>query len=121
MQLLELMEELIEMMKNCSQKDIVIMDFTKSFDKVYHSLLLLKLHHYGVRGQVNEWINGFLQNHWQAVVVDRIISDIVRVKSSVPLSSFLDPSLFFTYINNLPENLSSQTQLFRDNTGIYSR
>ena len=119
-QLLEFTEELTETMENCGQTDIVIMNFAKAFDKVNHSLLLHKLHHYGVRGQVNGWIRGFLENRRQAVVIDGTRSDFVKVKSGVPQGSVLGPCLFLTYINDLPENLSSQTRLFADDTAVYS-
>ena len=78
------MEELTENMEACKQTDMVIMDFAKAFDKVNRSLLLHKLHHYGVRGQVNRWIAGFLQDRKQTVVVDGAKSDSVDVKSGVP-------------------------------------
>jgi len=118
-QLLEFMEELTENMEKCEQTDIVILDFAKAFDKVNHSLLLHKLHHYGVRGIVNKWIEGFLGDRQQAVVVDGAKSDLVGVKSGVPQGSVLGPSLFLVYINDLPKNLSSPTRLFADDTAVY--
>ena len=44
-QLLEFMEKLSESTEKGLQTDIVILDFTKAFDKVNHNLLLHKLHH----------------------------------------------------------------------------
>ena len=38
------------------QTDIILLDFSKAFDKVNHSKLLWKLHHYGISGQVLGWI-----------------------------------------------------------------
>ena len=35
------------------QTDVPVMDFAKAFDKVWHSLLLHKLHHYGIQGKTN--------------------------------------------------------------------
>ena len=113
------MEELTEYIEACKQTDIVIMDFAKAFDKVNHSLLLHKLHHYGVRGQVNRWIADFLQDWKQAVVVDGAKSDFVAVISGVPQGSVLGPSLFLVYINDLPGTVSSPVPLFADDTAIY--
>ena len=38
------------------QTYLILLDFTKAFDKVNHDKLLLKLHRYGIRGCVLHWI-----------------------------------------------------------------
>ena len=118
-QLLEFAEELSRNMEGGAQTDIVIMDFAKAFDKVNHSLLLHKLHHYGVRGSVNRWIEGFLSGRRQAVVVDGEASELADVRSGVPQGSVLGPCLFLAYINDLPDQLTSLTRLFADDTAVY--
>ncbi len=40
-------------MHNGKQTDILIMDFSKAFDKVGHERLLAKLVHYGITGKTN--------------------------------------------------------------------
>ena len=48
---------------------VLIMDFSKAFDKVSHNLLTLKLKNYGIQGKTNKWIHSFLSNRTQAVVL----------------------------------------------------
>ena len=38
----------------------IFCDFSKVFDSVNHSVLLKKLHHYGIRGFVYDWFGSFL-------------------------------------------------------------
>jgi len=49
--------------------DVVYLDFLKAFDKVPHRRLLAKLEAYGISGKVLYWINAFLSNRRQRVVV----------------------------------------------------
>jgi len=53
-----------------SQIDVVLLDFSKAFDKVPHCRLLHKLGHYGVRGQTSRWISAFLAGRTQKVLCE---------------------------------------------------
>ena len=48
----------------------MFIDLKKSFDTVNHSILLLKLHHYGVRRKAYEWFQSYLSNREQFVCVN---------------------------------------------------
>ena len=52
-QLLEFVEEFSETIEHRNQTDIISLDFAKAFGKIKHSLLLHKLHRYGVLDRVN--------------------------------------------------------------------
>ena len=95
------------------------MDFSKAFDKVAHSRLLLKLRHYGIRGNTHKWISSFLQQRQQRVVVNGSHSDWVHVDSGVPQGTVLGPLLFLLFINDLPRNITSSVRLFADDCILY--
>ena len=77
------------------QVDVGILDMSnKAFDKVPHEKLALKLHHYGIRGNVLTWLQSFLRNRSQQVVIDGYYSTPCDVISGVPQGSVLGPTLF---------------------------
>ena len=118
-QLVMLMEDLSRNAIKGQQTDLILLDFSKAFDKVSHEKLLLKLHHCGVRGQVLHWIKAFLSNRSQTVVLESEKSSQVTVTSGVPQGSVLGPILFLVFINDLPEHIKSKVRLFADDTAVY--
>ena len=98
------------------------MDFSKTFDCVLHKRLLHKMENYGVRGRTHTWITNFLTKRKQRderVVVDGDHSQWVQVRSGVPQGTVLCPLLFLVYINDLPDNISSEVCLFADDCVLY--
>ena len=115
-QLIRLVENLGRNASKGQQTDLNLLDFSKAFDKVSHSKLIWKLHNYGIRSNVLNWIGAFLGDQSQRVVVVGEGSDC---PSGVPQGSVLGPILFLIYINDLPENIVSQVRLFADDTALY--
>ena len=73
LQLLLTVHDLALGLNKGSQTDVIPLDFSKAFDKVSDRLLLLKLQHHGIRGQLLEWITSFLQDRTQQVVCNGCI------------------------------------------------
>ena len=59
-QLIMLVEDLARNAGLGKQTDLILLDFSKAFDKVNHSKLIWKLHNYGIRSNVLNWIVAFL-------------------------------------------------------------
>ena len=49
----------------------VLLDFSKAFDMVDHSLLLLKMARYGVRGKELKWFTDYLYGRRQRPYVEK--------------------------------------------------
>ncbi len=103
------------------QLDVAILDFSKTFDTVPHQRLLAKLDHYGVSGNVLNWVKSFLVERTQSVVVEGARSREEAVLSGVPQGTVLGPLLFILYINDLPSLVHQDTRcrLFADDCLVY--
>ena len=119
-QLVSTLADFVNTVEEKGQCDVILLDFSKAFDKVSHCLLLQKLHRFGIDGHVHSWISSFLSNRTQEVVVDGISSQKSNVTSGVPQGSVLGPLLFLLYINDLPAYTKHSTiRLFADDCMLY--
>ena len=118
-QLIMTVHDLVSGLDNSQQIDAILLDFSKAFDKVPHKRLRLKLHHYGVRGKLLDWIVSFLSKRTQRVTIEGISSKTAPVTSGVPQGTVLGPLLFLVYINDLPECVQSNSRLFADDSLVY--
>ena len=109
-QLLLFQQELLEVVEKGSQTDVIIMDFSKAFDKVPHRRLMGRIRYY----QVASWIQCFLSGRRQWVVVDGVESAFTEVLSGVPQGTVLGPVLFPMFIKDLPDDIKSNARLFTD-------
>ena len=116
-----LVDGLSKSMQSGKQTDLILLDFSKAFDKVAYEKLLLKLHFYGIRWNILNWIKDFLDNRTQSGILNGTNSDNIAVSSGVPQGSVLGPILFLAFINDLPEQVRSRVRLFADDTAMISK
>ena len=68
-QLTKLVEDLARYASRRKQTDLIFLEFFKVFDKVSHSKLIWKLQLNGERPNALRWVQAFLGNRSQSVVV----------------------------------------------------
>ena len=95
------------------------LDFSKAFDKVVHKRLLLKLEYYGILGLVLAWIKEWLIGKTQQVVLEGDHSEKACVRSRVPQGTVLGPLCFLSFVNDIGNDITSNTKLFADETLLY--
>ena len=79
----------------------IFIDLKKAFDTVSHSILLKKLHAYGIRGDMLELCKSYLTDRSQFVMYNGAKSDLKSVKCGVPQGSVLVPLFFIAYMNDI--------------------
>jgi hypothetical protein len=118
-QLLHHIDIIINNLLENMECDVIYLDFAKAFDKVDHQILLKKCHAYGVRGKLLTWLNCYLTNRHQTVVISGSHSYPAKVISGVPQGTVLGPILFIMYLNDLESCIKhSVVSSFADDTRL---
>ena len=115
------LEDVTKWVDEGSPVDIIYLDFFKAFDKVPHQRLLLKLKAQGIGNAMVNWIEKWLIDRRQRVVVDGEVLNWKSALSGVPQGSVLGPILFLIYINDLDDDITSKVLKFADVTKVFRK
>ena len=85
----------------------MFLDISKAFGKVWHQGLFYKLKQNHISSNLLETLTVFLKDRKQTVVLNGQKSSWANIEAGVPQGSILGLLLFLIYINDLPDNLST--------------
>ena len=108
-------------MDDGSPVDVIYLDFQKAFDKVPHQRLILKLKSHGMGNSIVNWIEQWLTDRRQRVVVDEEVSIWKSALGGVPQGSILGTILFLLYINDLEEGVTGKMLKFADDSKLFTK
>ena len=83
--------------------------------------LVAKLKAHGIGDSITDWIEQWLTDRRQRVVVDGEVSNWKSVLSGVPQGSVLGPILFLIYINDLDDSITSNVLKFAVDTKLFRK
>jgi len=112
--LLDFFETVTKELDESKDMDVIYLDFSKAFDKVPHKRLVKKLRAHGITGEICRWIENWLRDRRQRVMVGGECSQWVKVRSGVPQGSVLGPILFIIFINDIDDGIMSKLNKFAD-------
>nr|CAI5861082.1 unnamed protein product [Callosobruchus analis] len=98
---------------------LALLDFSKAFDTLNHSLLIAKCKYYGFDEIAYKFIKSYLVGRAQRVVLNNQASTSSKITSGVPQGSVLGPLLFLLYTSDLKDCIKScSIQSFADDTQL---
>ena len=90
--------------KNLDTKNAIaaiLMDLSKGFDTINHSLILDKLEAYGFSMASLKLLPSYLCNRFQRTSVNASVSDWKEIKTRIPQGSILGPLLLNIFLNDI--------------------
>ena len=84
LQLLNVLDDIMKFHDENNQIDMIYLDIQKAFDSVPHNRLIKKLESYGIQGDLLNWIETFLTNRKQRVIIKGMSSEWQEVTSGIP-------------------------------------
>ena len=100
----------------------VALDISKAFNKKpWHAGLPHKLKSYGISGPIFGLISSFLSNARLRVVLYEKSSQKYPVNAGIPQGSIPGPTPFLLYINDLPEYVICNIDIYADDTTLYCK
>ena len=116
-----LFENITKLVDEGSPVDVIYLEFQKAFDNVPHQRLMLKLKSHGMGNSIIKWIEQWLTDRRQRVVVDGDVSSWKSVLRGVPRGSVLGHILLLVYITDLEEGITGSILKFADDTKLFRK
>jgi hypothetical protein len=99
--LLKITDDILDSIDESEVSILTLLDFSKAFDTVNHRLLLEKLKILGFSQIARDWVESYLTDRYQQVVVKDDCSPWAKIKNGVPQGSILGPTLFNILVSDM--------------------
>ena len=99
---------------------LVMLDYSKAYDRVWQQRLLLSMDEKGVPMKFLRWLSAFLSNRLAKVRFQDCKSKTRVMRQGLPQGAVLSPLLFLFFIDNLTNELPEETvnALFADDANV---
>jgi ribonuclease P/MRP protein subunit RPP40 len=117
--MVKLVDDLLKAADNGLCSRILMLDFSKAFERIDHSILIRKLLAMEVPIWLCKWISGFLSERHQRVKYKGVCSSWKQIGTGVPQGTKFGPVGFIVLINDMVADLkfvddSSLIEILRD-------
>nr|CAI5834113.1 unnamed protein product [Callosobruchus analis] len=118
--LLKIIDDILHATDENKITALILLDYSKAFDKINHKLLLAILKYVGISESSLRLMTSYLEDRQQIVRVKETYSCPIGVSCGVPQGSILGPILFCIYTSQLVSCLQHcSAHLYADDTQLY--
>ena len=121
--LLRVQNDLLRSVDESGGAILILLDLSAAFDTIDHEKLLALLNTtFGIQGSALKWINSYLSDRSQSVLINGETSEKLNLKWGVPQGSVLGPILFTIYttpLANVIRKHGVEFHLYADDTQLY--
>ena len=110
-QLILTMRDIMQNFDSKQQTDLIMLDFSVTFDTVAHKKLLFKLNKCGIIGNVDKWIQSFLMRRKQQVIVIGPLFSLRHINDHPQRVTSKDDCLLYKSIHSPHDQLLLQQDL----------
>ncbi|XP_072039182.1 uncharacterized protein [Amphiura filiformis] len=106
--ILRVQNDILSALDRRKEAMLVLLDFSAAFDTIDHGMLLDRLcTRYGIKGTALNWIESYMADRTQSVLIDDVQSDPLPLSYGVPQGSVAGPLLFTLYSAPLQDVIES--------------
>ena len=122
-QLLRLVEETSNGIKQRKITAALFLDAEAAFDKAWQDGIRFKLCELNLPQRITRLISSFLESRTLKVKVGKEISRTIKMEAGTPQGSSLSPLLYLILVNDIPKEVTNTASLsqFADDTAIWSK
>lgn len=120
--LIDVAEEIRKELDDDRLTFLVLLDHSKAFDTVNHTILCNKLRNkFNFSNSASHLVESYLTNRYQYVQTENSKSSLLPINIGVPQGSIIGPLLFSLYANDLPNYLDQcNARLYADDVQLYT-